>query len=105
MRKKPTEKKESIENDIITFETFRKMGSYEMGNLKSNEATCFNGNVNVRKYKVTIELIEEPNELIIKRLQKLWDECDNDHYWTPLRIEAKKYNYEFPNSPYTKRNK
>ena len=76
-----------------------------MSNLKSNEATCFNGNVNVRKYKVTIELIEEPNELIIERLQKLWDECDNYHHWTPLRIEAKKYNYEFPNSPYTKRNK
>jgi len=104
MRKKPIEKKEEI-NNIISIETFRKIGSYEMSNLKSNEATCFNGNVNVRKYKVTIELIEEPNELIIERLQKLWDECDNDHYWTPLRIEAKKYNYEFPNSPYTKRNK
>ena len=104
MRKKPIEKKEEI-NNIISIETFIKIGSYEMSNLKSNEATCFNGNVNVRKYKVTIELIEEPNELIIERLQKLWDECDNDHYWTPLRIEAKKYNYEFPNSPYTKRNK
>ena len=104
MRKKPIEKKEEI-NNIISIETFRKIGSYEMSNLKSNEATCFNGNVNVRKYKVTIELIEEPNELIIERLQKLWDECDNYHHWTPLRIEAKKYNYEFPNSPYTKRNK
>ena len=104
MRKKPIEKKEEI-NNIISIETFRKIGSYEMSNLKSNEATCFNGNVNVRKYKVTIELIEEPNELIIERLQKLWDECDNYHHWTPLRIEAKKYNYEFPNGPYTKRNK
>lgn len=104
MRKKPIEKKEEI-NNIISIETFRKIGSYEMSNLKSNEATCFNGNVNVRKYKVTIELIEEPNELIIERLQKLWDECDNYHHWTPLRIEAKKYNYEFPNSPSTKRNK
>ena len=104
MRKKPIEKKEEI-NNIISIETFIKIGSYEMSNLKSNEATCFNGNVNVRKYKVTIELIEEPNELIIERLQKLWDECDNYHHWTPLRIEAKKYNYEFPNSPSTKRNK
>ena len=104
MRKKPIEKKEEI-NNIISIETFRKIGSYEMSNLKSNEATCFNGNVNVRKYKVTIELVEEPNDVIIERLQKLWDECDNYHHWTPLRIEAKKYNYEFPNSPSTKRNK
>ena len=77
-----------------SFETFKEIGSYEKYNLISKEPSCFNGIVNLRKYKVTIELIEEPNEIIQERLQKLWDECNNHHNWEPLQNMAKKIGYE-----------
>jgi hypothetical protein len=77
-----------------TFETFMKLSNYQKGNLISKEPTCFNGSVSVRKYKHTIELVEEPIEVIQARIKKLWDECDNHHHWQPLKAEAKKYGLE-----------
>lgn len=79
---------------IISFETFRRIGSYEQSNLLSKEPSCFNGNVNIRKYKITIEPVEESNEILAERLQKLWDECDNHHHWTPLENASKQIGYE-----------
>jgi len=83
-----------LADSIISFETFRKIGSYEQSNLQSKDASCFNGVVNIRKYKVTIEPIEEPKEILAERLQKLWDECDNWHHWTPLKTIAMQIGYE-----------
>lgn len=83
-----------LADSIISFETFRKVGTYEQSNLLSKEASCFNGNVSIRKYKITIEPIEESNEILAERLQKLWDECDNHHHWTPLKNVAKQIGYE-----------
>jgi hypothetical protein len=76
---------------IISLETFRKLGDYEMRNLTSNEPTCFNGIVSIVKYKITVEEIEEPKEVYEERLQKLWDECDNYHHWDSLRATAKRH--------------
>ena len=72
-----------------TFETFRNIGSYEIFNLTKKEPDCFNGRVEVVKYRITIEKIKEPSGLIGARIQKLWDECDNPHHWQPLRRTAK----------------
>lgn len=77
-----------------SFETFKKISSYEETNLTRNEPTCFNGMVSVRKYKVTIELIDEPTEIIQERIKKMWDENKNMHHTQPLRKEAKKYGLE-----------
>ena len=74
-----------------TFETFKEIDGYYKQRMIENEPVCFNGMVKVRKYKVTIELIDEPIEVIHARLQKLWDECKNSHHWKPLKAEAKKY--------------
>lgn len=82
------------EERFISFETFRKIGSYEQPNLKSDNPTCFNGDVRIRKYKVTIELIEEPKDVIANRLQELWDNCDNHHHTSSLRFVAKEIGYE-----------
>lgn len=76
------------------FETFRKIDDYTKSNLIKDEPSCFNGNVCVRKYKVTVELVEEPIEVIQARIQKMWDECKNHHHWQPLKNEAKKYGLE-----------
>lgn len=96
--KLPADAKPVLANSIISFDTFRKIGFYEQLNLKREEPTCFNGGVSIRKYKVTIELIEEPNEVLAERLQKLWDECDNHHHWTPLKNAALQIGYELKGS-------
>lgn len=76
---------------MTSFETFKKIGDYEICNLERKNPTCFNGVVSVKKYKVTIEEIDEPIEEIHKRLQDMWDNTDNPHHREPLRREAKKY--------------
>ena len=77
-----------------TFETFDKINGYRESQLISKDPSCFNGIVSVRKYRVTIELIDEPMNVIHARLQKMWDECDNSHHWGPLREAAKEYGLE-----------
>ena len=46
-------KKINSKNSTISFETFREIGSYTIGNLKQEKADCFNGLVSIKKYKVT----------------------------------------------------
>jgi hypothetical protein len=76
------------------FETFRNIGNYDINNLTQNSPSVINGDVRIKKYKITIEEIGEPKEIYEQRLQELWDNCDNHHRWNPLRNEAKKLNYE-----------
>lgn len=79
----------------MEFETYRKLdAAYSIGDMKQDNPTCFNGMVRVKKYRVTIEEINEPIEVIQKRLQKLWDKSNNWHNWDPLQAEAKKYGLE-----------
>jgi hypothetical protein len=73
------------------FETFREMSSYEISNITEDKPTCFNGYVSVRKYKITIELIDEPVEIIQDRIKELYNKSTNHHDWQPLQNEAKKY--------------
>lgn len=47
-------KKINSKNSTISFETFREIGSYTIGNLKQEKADCFNGLVSIKKYKVTL---------------------------------------------------
>ena len=72
----------------FSFETFREIGDYEVGSLTKHEPTCFNCAVDIRKYRVTVELIDEPVEVLRERVKKLWRECDNHHHWQALRVVA-----------------
>lgn len=76
-----------------SFETFRPIGDYTMRDMTQTEPSCFNGEVKIRKYKVTIEEVEEPIEVLRQRVQKLWDECDNMHHWRPLQEAAERLGY------------
>ena len=87
----------------IEFETFRQIGAYTISNLHQTDPSCFNGDVAVRKYRVTIELIDEPTEVIAARLQQLWDECDNYHHAGPLQVAAKAIGYTLVGSYGSKR--
>jgi hypothetical protein len=72
------------------FTTFREPSNYLTEQLKQEEPSCFNGIVRIRKFKITIEEIEEPKEVLVERLRKLWRESDNMHHWKPLKNEAEK---------------
>lgn len=74
-----------------TIETFREISDYQLRQLQQDEPDCFNRKVSVRKYRVTVELVDEPDDVIRARIQRLWDECENHHHWLPLQCEAKKY--------------
>lgn len=77
-----------------SIETFRDPRGYWLRQLKQEEPSSVNGDVEVRKYRVTVELIDEPDDVIRERIQKLWDECKNYHHWQPLEAMAKKYGLE-----------
>ena len=79
---------------IDTFETFKEIDGYAKTQLIQSGPTCFNNMVRVRKYKITVELVEEPIEVIQERIQKMWDECNNHHHWRPLKEAAKQYGLE-----------
>lgn len=76
------------------FETFREIGDYQINSLKQDAPSCFNGVVSVKRYRVIIEEIDEPDDAIRERIQKLWDECNNLHHHGPLQAIAKRYGLE-----------
>ena len=73
-----------------TFETYRRVGDWEEGTLTMKAPSCFNGVVSIRRYRVTVEEIEEPVGVLEARLRKLWVECKNHHEWQPLQNEARR---------------
>jgi hypothetical protein len=66
----------------IEIETYRNMtDSYNINNLKRDEPSAVNF-LSYRKYKVTIEKIDEPKDVLISRLKSLI---------TPITGYKKKY--------------
>jgi hypothetical protein len=87
----------------VVVETFREPSYFSLSGLVQREPDAFNGAVHVRRWRVTVELIEEPREVLFERLQKLWDECDNHHLWQPLRAAAERIGYSFTEHAGSKR--
>ena len=81
-------------------ETFRTPDDYSLQQLVHDEPSCFNGIVSVKRYRVTVEEIAEPDEVIVARLKKLWEECNNQHHMGPLRAAAKKYGVDLEYKDY-----
>lgn len=80
-----------------TIETFREVRDYELNGWGYNneKPSCFNGSVSIKRYKITVEIIDEPIEIYQERLEKLWVECDNWHHWNPLKEAAASIGYTF----------
>ena len=73
----------------IELETFKDLsGGYSVNELIVKEPSCINF-LRYRKYKVTIELIEEPVEVLIERLNSL-DTATNHHRIRMVKDEIKK---------------
>lgn len=69
--------------------------SWELKRWSENVAPrCWNGDVSVRRYRVTAEIIDEPIEVIHERLRKLWAESDNHHHFGPIKSAAAKVGLE-----------
>lgn len=73
------------------FTTFRQLSGYDAGNLMWTTPACVNGDVRVRQYRITCELIDEPTEVIHARLVDLWEHSNSHHQADPLRREAARY--------------
>jgi len=73
----------------IEFETFKDVSSsYTISQLQSGNPSCINF-LSYRKYKVTIELIEEDKDVLIDRLMNL-DHDNNHHRRSMIDNEIKK---------------
>lgn len=58
--------------DVQTFEVFgRPNAAFGLIRTDSREASCFNGQVAVTRYRVTIEAIPEPVEVVAARVEAL----------------------------------
>lgn len=83
-------------NTKIEFETFRNvLDNYTVNSLKMELPSAVNF-VSYRKYKISIELIEESNEMLIERLTKMLNETTNWHVKSNINAEINKLkkNYE-----------
>lgn len=70
-----------MEEKKIEFEFFDNMlPIWNLDSLKRrNEPSSFNQSVMVRRYKLKVELIEEPKEVLIERCKELYKKEDNWH--------------------------
>jgi len=83
----------------MTFETYREIGPREIKShyLGQGYPDCFNGVVSIRRYKVTIELIDEPVEDLRARLLNLWLTMEyNSHHCAPMWNAAVELGVEDP---------
>jgi hypothetical protein len=86
-------------------ETYYPVGRREFRNWMDSTPNAMNGGVRFKKYKITIEEIEEPLEVLQERLEKLWVENDNSHNWAPLQAAAASIGYGFKGERGSKRKK
>ena len=75
-----------------SFETFKKLGPYERTSLLQKDPSRGSKSVRVVKYKVTVEKIDEPLDVIRARIRKLWEERDDWQDPSSLLAAAKDYN-------------
>lgn len=87
MAKKAPKKKTEAPQYPKVFQFFGEPRELQVYN--SQTPTCFNGNVSFRQYRVTVEQVSEPVEVLFERLREMWRKCDNHHHWWPLQAAAK----------------
>lgn len=83
-RKQPHAKPADTKYPIV-FETYQKVDFYDTSRLTMSEPYTGNGMVRIRRYRITVELIDEPIEVLRDRLLRLWRESErNLHIWRPM---------------------
>lgn len=77
----------------VVIETFRPFDRIEQDRMRDDAPSCMNGSVRVRRYRITVEPVEEPPEVVHQRLQELWEKETNHHQRIPLLREAARLGY------------
>lgn len=77
----------------LTVETFDVPWDLQRGHLRDHPS-CFNGNVSITRYRITVERIDDPPEVLHERLRMLWRSTDNWHHRDPLRQAALRHGLE-----------
>jgi len=85
------------------FETFQRPSYYLLRGLERNAPDVFNGQAHVRRWRVTVEPIEEADDVIYARLLDLWERSANMHEFDPLRAAARALGRELPSERLGKR--
>ena len=98
-------RKKTIDGPIrVEYEVFGKPYYFNSpANIGSKVPMCLNGNVYYEKWRVIMEKIEEPVEILAARLLDLWETSNNIHDWSELKAEAKKLGIELPHERLGKR--
>lgn len=50
---------------------------------------CINETVGIFKFKITVEQVDEPAEVLQERLRDLWRKCANHHHFTHMKQMGK----------------
>jgi hypothetical protein len=82
--------------DLVMFETYHRPSKHVLDQLRQELPSCCSGEVSVRRWRVTVEMIEEPVEVLYARMLDLWERCDNHHHWGPLKAEAARWGFKLP---------
>jgi hypothetical protein len=72
-------------------ETFQKPDEQNLRLFTSEEPYAFRGEVFVERYRISIELIKEPKEIYVERLEELWRHTGKSKTdeWGPIQARAK----------------
>jgi len=78
------------QDETIQFETIGRPTQHQIEGLMRSGATVLNRQVRVERYRVTIERIEEPKEVIKQRLEDLLGQRLHMDNRAAVRAEAKR---------------
>jgi len=87
----------------LVLETFRQPGHFLLRGLEQEAYDVFNREVHVRRWRITVETIEETDDVIYARLLDLWERSANMHDWEPLQAAARALGRELPHERMGKR--
>ena len=94
---------QTSEPERRVFETFQQPDCFLLRGLERPVPDVFNGQVHVRRWRVTVEPVEESDGEIYAWLLDLWERSCNMHEWEPLRAAAKALGRELPHERLGKR--
>ena len=87
MTRRKTAAKPALRFPLVV-ESFRDP-TYYVHQCRSDAPSAFNGTVEIRRYRVTAELIDEPIEVLRDRLRMLWLTSERNHHrWPTMRAVA-----------------
>jgi hypothetical protein len=101
---KPT-KRDAIPADPerYAFETYWRPKPYNVDHLRNGVPSVGNDEVKVRRWRVTIEPVDESADMLYARLLDLWECSSNHHEWGPLKAAAREIGRELPHDRLGKR--